>query len=285
MDERLAAGLRGIPDEGVFTPESVSWRVHADPAMGLAGLRALMLQALHPLAMAGVAEHSAYREDPWGRLYRTAFFIGAVTYGTGDEAREVLERVHRVHRRVRGTDPATGRPYRADDPDLLVWVHCSEVASFLDVVRRAGLRLTDGEADAYLREQAAVARLVGVPPHHPVPESTASLDGYFRQVRPELLATPAARAALRFAFVPPFPALARWATPVRPAWCGLAALAFALLPGWARRMYGLPGWTVTDLAATAEARVVRAGLLRLPGGLREGPHLVAARRRWAAVAR
>jgi uncharacterized protein (DUF2236 family) len=270
-----------VPDAGLFGPGSVSWRVHADPSMGLAGLRALMLQALHPLAMAGVAEHSAFREDPWGRLYRTAFFIGAVTYGTGEEARQAVQRVRRVHTHVHGTDPVTGRAYRADDPALLVWVHCSEVGSFLEVARRSGLRLSQAEADEYLREQAGVAGLVGVPADFPVPETVAGLDSYFRQVRSELLVTPAARQAVRFAFVPPFPAWARWGTPVRPAWSGAAALAFELLPAWARRMYGLPGWPLTDLAATGQARVLRTALLGLPRGWREGPHLVAARQRWA----
>lgn len=281
MDDPAGRTPHDIPEEGLFGPGSVSWRVHADPAMGPAGLRALLLQALHPLAMAGVAEHSAFREDPWGRLYRTASFIGAVTYGTGEEARRVVDRVRQVHTRVHGTDPVTGLPYRADDPELLVWVHCSEVGSFLEVARRSGLRLSDAEADAYLREQAVVARLVGVPDGFPVPETVAALDAYVRRVRPDLLITPAAREALRFAFAPPFPAWARWATPARPAWCGVAALGFALLPGWARRMYGLPGWPVTDLAATAQARALRTVLLRLPRGWREGPHLVAARERWS----
>ncbi|WP_371483826.1 oxygenase MpaB family protein [Kitasatospora sp. NBC_00315] len=283
MDDPAGFGRPEIPDGGLFDPRSVSWRVHGDPAMALAGLRALFLQALHPLAMAGVAEHSAFREDPWGRLYRTAFFIGAVTYGTGEEARQVVDRVRRVHGRVHGTDPVTGRAYRADDPELLVWVHCSEVDSFLEVARRSGLRLSDAEADAYLREQAAVARLVGVPEDFPVPDTSAGLAAYFRRVRPDLLVTPAARDAVRFAFLPPLPAWARWTTPARPAWCGVAGLAFALLPAWARRMYGLPGLSVTDLAATAEARALRSVLLRLPRGWREGPHLVAARERWPVL--
>ncbi|WP_431682473.1 oxygenase MpaB family protein [Kitasatospora sp. KL5] len=265
-----------MPADGLFGPDTVSWRVHADPSMLLGGLRALLLQALHPRAMAGVAQHSSFQEDPWGRLYRTAFFIGAVTYGTGDEVREAVGRVRRVHEHVRGTDPATGRPYRADDPDLLVWVHSCEVGSFLDVVRRAGLHLTPAEADAYLREQTAVARLVGVPPDVPVPDSEAALDRYFTAVRPELMVTPAAREAVRFAFLPPLHGRAALAT---PAWAGLVGLSLALLPGWARRMYGLPGWWVTDLAAGLEARALRTAALRLPRTWREGPHLVAARER------
>ncbi|GAA5019360.1 oxygenase MpaB family protein [Kitasatospora paranensis] len=272
-----------IPAEGLFGPDSVSWRVHADPSMLLGGLRALMLQALHPLAMAGVARHSAFREDPWGRLYRTAFFIGAVTYGDGAEVREAVERVRRVHEHVRGTDPVTGRSYRADDPELLLWVHCSEVGSFLDVARRAGLGIDEAAADAYLREQVAVARLVGVPDDVPVPASVRELDAYNARVRPDLLVTPAAREAVRFAFLPPLRGRALLAAPAMPAWGGLVGLAVAMLPAWARRMYGLPGWRLTDHVATLEARAVRAALIRVPSAWREGPHLVAARGRWATL--
>ncbi|MFD9124859.1 oxygenase MpaB family protein [Kitasatospora sp. NPDC059571] len=282
-DGGLPYGLR-VPDEGLFGPGSASWEVHADPSLLLGGLRALLLQALHPLAMAGVAQHSAFREDPWGRLYRTAFFIGAVTYGTGEEVREAVGRVRRVHEHVRGTDPATGRPYRADDPDLLVWVHATEVGSFLDVARRAGLAVSGARADAYLREQVAVARLVGVPPDVPVPDSRRALDAYVTRTRPELQVTPAAREAVRLAFVPPLHGRAVLAAPALPAWGGLMGLAMALLPPWARRMYGLPGWRLTDRTATLEARALRAALLRVPRSWWEGPHLVEARRRYGPAA-
>ncbi|MDK1472848.1 oxygenase MpaB family protein [Streptomyces sp. 549] len=273
-----------IPAEGLFGAGSVSWRVHADPAMGLAGLRALLLQALHPLAMAGVAEHSAFREDPWGRLYRTASFIGAVTYGTGPEVEAAVAKVRQVHLHVRGTDPVTGLDYRADDPHLLTWVHCSEVDSFLGVTRRSGLRLTDAEADTYLREQARVAHLVGVPDDHPVPSGTAELADYFTAMRGELKLTPAAREAARFALLPPLPTWVQFATPARPVWVGLAGLAFAMLPGWARRMYGLPGWRLVSPVTDVQARALRAGLSLLPRTVKEGPHLRAARRRWSTGA-
>jgi uncharacterized protein (DUF2236 family) len=115
------------PDPGLFGPDSVTWQLHADPAVALGGLRALMLQTLHPLAMAGVAEHSDFRDDPWGRLFRTADYIAAVTYGTTEEAHRAAARVRRVHRRLRGVEPESGRGYRVDDPALLLWVHCCEV--------------------------------------------------------------------------------------------------------------------------------------------------------------
>ncbi|MCM2580528.1 oxygenase MpaB family protein [Streptomyces meridianus] len=272
-----------IPADGLFGPQSVSWRVHTDPAMLLAGIRALLLQALHPLAMAGVAAHSAFREDPWGRLYRTASFIGAVTYGTGTEAQAAIDRVRAVHRHVHGTDPVTGRPYDANDPALLTWVHASEVGSFLEVTRRAGLRLPPAEADTYLAEQAGVARRVGVPPDHPVPRTTDELDAYFASVRPDLVITPAAREAARFALAPPFPAWVRYATPARPLWAALTALAFGLLPDWARGMYGWPTWPVIPPLATLQARGLRTALVALPRSLKEGPHLKAARARLAST--
>src|SRR5487761_1975866 len=142
--------LRIAPDPGIYGPQSVSWRVHGDPLLGLGGLRALLLQALHPLAMAGVAAHSEFRADPWGRLVRTARYIGTVTYGTTAEAHRAAARVRGLHRTVNGIDPVSNRPYSASDPELLTWVHVTEVDSFLTTARRGGLALTDAEADRYV---------------------------------------------------------------------------------------------------------------------------------------
>lgn len=148
----------------VAPPESVTWRVQTDRAMWVAGVRGLMLQALHPVAMQGVWQRSDFMDDPIGRLLRTADFVATTTYGSPEEAEELGRRVRAVHRRLRFTDPATGRGHRADDPDLLVWVHCAEVVSYLEVVMRAGLRLTRAEADRYFAEQTATAGYVGLDP-------------------------------------------------------------------------------------------------------------------------
>jgi uncharacterized protein (DUF2236 family) len=268
-------------DEGLFGPGSVTWRVHAEPVLFVGGLRALLLQALHPLAMAGVVDHSRYREDPWGRLRRTADYVGTVTFGSRDDADAAVARVRAVHRRVTGVDQVTGRPYRADDPELLCWVHCCEVDSFLTTARRIGL-LGGADADAYVAEQARVGRLFGVPDRL-LPHDAAGLAGYFDAVRPELRRTPAALRGARFLLMPPMPARVALLTPARPAWAATAGLAFALLPRWARRMYGLPGLPTTDLGATAAVFSLRTVLRALPAGWREGPHLRAARSRLTAA--
>ncbi len=281
VDDGLArpdAETGGVPDPGLFGPGSVTWRVHADPLMGIAGLRALLLQALHPVALTGVTQNSSFREDPWGRLVRTAEYVGTITYGTAREAQRAAARVRGVHRRVRGVDETTGRAFRATDADLLLWVHCCEVESFLDTVRRGGLRLTDAELDGYYGEQVRSAELIGIPADD-VPGSAQAMERYFDDVRPTLVAGPEARHIARFILAPPMPRRVRLLTPARPAWLGLGTLAFALLPRWARRMYRLPGLPTTDLSAAAVSRGLRFAALSLPASLRDGPHVKAARER------
>ncbi len=270
--------LRIAPDPGIYGPQSVSWRVHGDPLLGLGGLRALLLQALHPLAMAGVAAHSEFRADPWGRLVRTARYIGTVTYGTTAEAHRAAARVRGLHRTVNGIDPVSNRPYSARDPELLTWVHVTEVDSFLTTARRGGLALTDAEADRYVAEQATAGGLLGVP-HELAPHSVADITAYYAQMRPQLEVGAQAREAARFVIHPPMPRKVALLTPARPAWYGLGGLAFAMLPPWARRMYRLPGLPLTDLGATLGVRALHNGLTLLPRTQREGPALTAAKKR------
>jgi uncharacterized protein (DUF2236 family) len=265
-------------DPGLFGPDSVTWRVHADPSMALAGLRALLLQALHPLAMAGVAQHSDFRADPWGRLFRTAEYVGVTTYGTTLEAQRAAARVRGIHRRYGGVEPESGTAYRVDDPDLLLWVHCCEVASFLSTAVRCGLRLSRPDQDRYYAEQRVSGELVGIACDD-VPSSVAEMAAYFRDVQPALRATEEARRTVRFVLWPPMPALLRLGTPARPVWTGLATAAFAMLPRWARRHYAMPGLPTTDVAATAAGIAFRTGLLAVPERLRHGPHLKKAQAR------
>jgi uncharacterized protein (DUF2236 family) len=268
--------LTATPDPGLYGPDSVSWRVHADPSMALAGLRALFLQALHPLAMAGVAEHSDFRADPWGRLFRTAEYVNVTTFGTTAEATRAAARVRGIHRKLGGIEPESGRPYRVDDPRLLLWVHCVEVESFLTTAVRSGLRLSRAEQDAYYAEQLTNARLIGL---STAPASRQDVADYFAGLRPELRASAPARAAARFVLFPPMPTRVALGTPARPAWVGLAGLAFAMLPRWARRLYRLPGLPTTDVGATAVGLALRTGLLAVPEALRHGPHVKDARAR------
>jgi uncharacterized protein (DUF2236 family) len=268
---------------GFFGPDSVTWRVHADPTFSVGGLRALLLQALHPVAMDGVARFSGgFREEPWPRLIRTAAYVDTLTFGTRTEAVRAVARVRGIHRRLGSTEETTGRTYRVDDPDLLLWVHCCEVDSLLTVARRAGVSLTDAEADRYVAEQVTAASLIGIDPAD-VPDSVPALAGYFETMRPSLAVTPAARDAYRLIVLPPMPTWVRYLTPAQPAWGGLATLAVALLPQWARRMYSLPGLGVTDAAATPALKAFRQTLLRLPQRAQRSPIVWAGFERVAAA--
>jgi len=265
-------------DAGFFGPDSVTWRVHSEPVLFLGGLRALLLQALHPRAMHGVAEHSNFREDAWGRLQRTGEFVGVVNFGTRAEAERAGARVRGIHNKLRSTDPDTGLEYRLSEPELLLWVHCCEVDSFLSTAQRAGLALSVAEADRYVDEQRVAARLVGLDPEQ-VPASVVELADYFTAVRPQLRATGEARETLLVGLLPPMPGWVQLATPARPAWAGAVVLAFAMMPRWARRAYSLPGLPTTDLAASVCLAGLRVTLRALPESLRRPPHLREARRR------
>lgn len=283
MSERSerTVGHRSDTDLGYFGPQSVTWQVLADPTANIGGMRALFLQALHPHAMAGVHQHSDFRTAFWPRLQRTAQYVTTVAFGTTEQADAAAARVRAIHERVHGVDPVTGAQYAAGDPELLRWVHATEVDSFVDAARRGGTGLDAGQLDAFVAEQVRAAELIGVPD---VPRDCAALAAYFDRVRPELRSSPIARtAALRLA-VPPMPLWVQLATPARPLWSSLAGLAFALLPAWARRLYGLPGLPTTDLAATVALRTFQTAALRLPESWRKGPTVREALERAASVA-
>ena len=237
-----------------FDDDAAIHVIHTDSSMFVGGLRALLLQSLHPLAMAGVADHSDYRNDPWGRLQRTAQFLGATTFGTADQAQQAVDRVRTVHEHVVGTAP-DGRPYAANDPHLLRWVHLAEVDSFLAAHRRYGATpLSDHDADRYVAEMAVIARALGVPAP---PESQRSLRDQLRSYRGELAGSAAARDVARYLlWQPPMPPAARAPYGV------LAASAVALLPRWARRPLRLPWFPVTEAVAVRPAGEVVTRTLR-----------------------
>ena len=240
-------------DPGLFGPGSITWRVHADPAMFIGGLRALLIQTFHPLTMAGVADHSEYRRDPLGRFQRTVHYVGITTYGTTAEAEAAIRAVRRVHGRVVGNAP-DGRRYAANDPHLLDWVHLTEVESFLGSYQRYSTRPLDADdADRYVVEMALLGQLIGA--EHP-PTSVAEMQAAMARFRPELHIGRQARDAVRFLLVPPLPLVAR------PAYGIVAGAAVSLLPSWARRMLWLP------IAPGVEPLVVRpaaTALMRVLG--------------------
>ena len=220
-------------------------RVHGDSAMFIGGIRALLLQSLHPLAMAAVAGHSGYRGDPWGRLQRTSYFLAVTTFGRDGDAQEAIARVRAIHRRVTGIAP-DGRPYAASDPHLLTWVHIAEADSFLRAHTRFGAEpLDQAGRDGYVADLARIGAALGVPdPPRTEAELAAEIDRY----RPELAGTAQAREAARFLLLsPPLPLVARAPYGV------LAAAAVSLLPGWARRPLYLPRLPVTEVAVVRPA--------------------------------
>jgi uncharacterized protein (DUF2236 family) len=220
-------------------------KVHGDSAMFVGGIRALLLQSLHPLAMAAVAGHSDYRGDPWGRLQRTSYFLAVTTFGRASDAQQAIARVRAIHQRVTGTAP-DGRPYAASDPHLLTWVHIAEADSFLRAHSRFGAHpLDQPERDAYVADLARIGAALGVPEP---PRTEAELAARIKEYRPELAATAQAREAARFLLLsPPLPVLAR------PPYGVLAAAAVSLLPGYARRLLWLPRLPVTEAAVIRPA--------------------------------
>lgn len=259
-------------DPGLFGPESVVWRVHADtPTMLIGGVSSLLLQALHPGAMAGVADHSAYEDDPDGRLRRTGTFVAGTTYGSTATAERLIAIVRSVHRSVVGVRP-DGVPYAASDPDLLRWVHVAEHAQFARAHQCfAGRPLRPAELDRYFAEVAEVARRLGATE---VPESAAEVEAYLDAMRPELVAGDQAMGAVRFVLTPRAAAAAD-----RAGHLAFTRASVSILPDWAARMLGVhQSWP--DLVA---ARVTAFGLCRaLRWSLGPSPVVEAARRRATA---
>ncbi len=248
----------GREDEGLFGPGSVTWRVMSSRIMWLAVVRALYLQALHPRVIRGTLQNApaiAEPVDAWARLRRARKFIEARTFGTVAEAHRAARLVRKVHEPLTGTDP-DGTRYRVDDPGLLLWVHCGEVASCADIARRSGLPFSAADLDAFVAEQRTSAELIGAS-RAETPASMAELGAYYERIRPQLYACDEAKQALRLTIRPPVPAGNRTLKLGLPP---VSALAFSTLPPWARRMYGRPDGPLSDMAATAGVRATRLAL-------------------------
>lgn len=250
-----------LGDAGLFGPDSVTWRIHADfPGMLSGGLCALMLQTLHPLALAGVWDHSDFRGDLVGRLRRTTAFVAGTTYAGSAQAEQLIARVARIHKHVHGV-AADGRAYSADDPELLTWVHVSEAYGFLHGYRRYCREVPEQVADRYYAEVRRIAERLGA---HNVPASESEVAGYFRRVHNELAFDARSRQVLA--------ALARIRLPVPAA--GLSRDLFlgagaALLPPWAQTLLARSG--LQRAQATAASHVMRVGgplfRIALPDGV------------------
>ncbi|MGW9439531.1 oxygenase MpaB family protein [Streptomyces sp. NPDC055607] len=251
--EQTRARVHGTPGPRWFGPDRPIRTVHGDASMFVGGLTALLLQSLHPSAMAAVAAHSGFRGDPWGRLQRTSTFLAVTTFGTADDARHAVERVRAVHERVRGTT-SEGRPYRASDPHLLGWVHVAEVHSFLRAHLRYGASpLTRTGCDGYVADAARIAEELGA---EDPPRTLAGLARRMEAYRSELGGTPEAREAARFLLRdPPIPRRAR------APYALLAAGAVELLPPWALGELGLPPLPrPVRAAARAGGRLATVGI-------------------------
>ncbi len=235
MEPLARAFERSVPmhpkDGGLFGPTSMVWRVHRDRSFPLAAIRSLMVQALHPLAMAGVAQHSNWQHDPFGRLAATAGYVLAVTYGDKATANAAAARVRAVHTHVRGTDSVTGLAYRAEDPGLLLWVHAGMVDSIVNIVQRYGRSLDAAHADRYVAEMARFAEIIGVPAPM-VPTSVSALREYLESVDLRRV-TPAAMEAICIVLDP-----SGLDDDTRDLWHDLGQVAVGTLPAWARSMYG-----------------------------------------------
>jgi len=240
-------------DLGYFGPRSVTWRVHASTAMFVGGMRALLLQALHPRAMAGVDQFSDFREHPWRRLARTIDYVLVNTYGTTGQADEAAARVRKMHRRVRGTDPVTGRPYSAGEHDLLRWIHAVEVDSYLEAYRAYAGGLSDADADRYVAERVRSVELLGLPAGH-APASVAELKDYFVSVEGDLVLSDAAREVRSLVLRSPLPFPLN--TPLRLP----GAAAAVILPPNARAAYDLRWPWPIDQAVRISTRIACATL-------------------------
>src|SRR5262245_26884117 len=243
------------PDLGYFGPRSVSWQVHREVTVLFGGARAVLMQAAHPLVIAGARETGFYERNPWRRLQRTLILTYTITFGSRAEADAAAERINEVHARVKGVDPVTGLPYEGLDPGLLLYVHACLVESALLFEALTVGRLDDRGREAFHREQMLAAEMVKIP-RETIPPTVPELRAYLREVyRSGILraSDSAMRVAELFHDPPPD---AEW----RPVLKGVSRLAFGTLPPEIRRLYGVevgPARRAAMRATFAATRLAR----------------------------
>lgn len=260
--------LQPAGDPGLFEPGSATWQIHADFAGMLAGgLCALVLQTLHPRALAGVWDHSNFREDLVGRLRRTTHFVAGTSYAPRHQAEAQIARVRRIHDQVRG-HTETGEPYDANEPGLLTWVHATEAFGFLHGYRRFAGPVPVADADRYYDESRRIAEALGA---RDVPRTEREVGRYFEGVQGELAYTARSRevlAVLRTMRLPvPLPGVSRGV---------FLGAGMALLPDWAHQRLGHGRAERARFAVAVRALATAAPLFR--AGLNDGPAQHACRR-------
>lgn len=258
-------------DQGYFGPDTITWKIHSDVLAVVGGVRALFLQALEPRAFGGVQAHSRYREEPFGRLLRTAEYIGVISFGTKEEADRAASKVRAMHK-------ALG----LNIPELLLWVHNGFTDSLLDIALRSGMNLSKEDQDRYVKEQLIAAKLVGLDPQI-CPSNTTELNAYYENKKHKLVADKAVKESARFIFLPPMNKFFRYLTPSQFLWAIVVSLSFAALPRWVRKMYGqswrgstLAGPKFADASTNLTLKILRRILLKLPNKAKKGPHVQAA---------
>jgi uncharacterized protein (DUF2236 family) len=253
-------GFGGPVDDGLFGPSSIAWKVVGHPMAFVGGLRSLIIGALHPLIAAGTVEHSDYKGRPVDRLRTTSRYVNATVFGDLTAAREAAELVKRAHRRVKGTDPLTGKPYDAADPEEQLWVHCVAWHSYMASYRAYVGRLTPEQQDLYVAEGVAAAEMIGIPRAR-VPSSVAELREYWAAMRPQLCVGAYGRELIDFVMRPSFPTEL---LPFRLPYAVLVKLAVGIIPRDLRSMMGLSQPGPVDAALVATGRSVATAIGR-PG--------------------
>lgn len=246
-------------DRGYFGPDSVSWQVHREVTVLFGGARALLMQAAHPLVVAGANQTGMYERNPWKRLQRTLILTYSMTFGTKAQADSAAERINDVHTRINGVDPVTGRPYDALDPELLLYVHACLVDSAILFEALTVGALDDAGRQRFHEEQMLAAELCLVP-RSMIPPTWQGLREWLAEFeqRGELQVTEGARRVLDLFFDPPKEA--EW----RPVLRGVSRLAYGTLPAGIRSMYGVPFGPMKRAAMRSSFPVIRAVRPLLP---------------------